>query len=143
MRTPAYAGRCEALPGAVIRLMHGTHRPRSVAVTPVRGDRSCRRSPGFVKPQTTELRQAVAGTRRRQSTVGTPRLARSARTADGYRHRRTGAHSGGYTRAGDDRRWLPSVTWFLARPRLAFRDLRQARRTAGRKALTAKLPGHR
>jgi hypothetical protein len=52
-------------------------------------------------------------------------------------------HIGGYTRAGDDRRWLPSVTWFLARPRLAFRDLRQARRTAGRKALTAKLPGHR
>src|SRR5258708_29843022 len=53
------------------------------------------------------------------------------------------APNGGYTRAGDDRRWLPSVTWFLARPRLAFRDLRQARRTAGRKALTAKLPGHR
>ena len=52
-------------------------------------------------------------------------------------------HIGSYTRAGDDRRWLPSVTWFLARPRLAFRDVRQARRTAGRKALTAKLPGHR
>jgi hypothetical protein len=55
----------------------------------------------------------------------------------------TDARNGGYTRAGYDRHWLPSVTWFLARPRLAFRDVRQACRTAGRKALTAKLPGHR
>jgi len=57
------------------------------------------------------------------------------------------SHTGGYLRIAVDQRWSQTVIRFQAgrhhwvRPRPALREVRQARRTAGRKALTAKLPG--